>query len=517
MFCWNCGADGADGKFCRYCGAPIVPPAAAEQTPRPAPRKKKGFGGLIVAAIIVVLLVIGGKFLLGRLSGLTASMASPAKYYQSVEKDNLDTWIAQTKNLASVTDGDGAEATLSLSFTDEGKALMGDDMDTSWLNSTTLDMRAAQNDAWSYSEGTFSINNAKIADFELLSALSGDRMLLRLPDFSNLYVQLPQDNDFLNVVSSSSVDLDALSAVLGRYGEIVIRHLDKVEKEKETVTVGSTTAEYDALVVTIDTETCAAISEEIADTARSDRDMERLIRSLAESEGEDPDAAYAEFLQELDEADAYNEETENEPVATMTLYVNKKGEICGRRCVSAEDPDTVNYYLTAWDGKNFETELRLTDEDGVYAITGSGVKDGDKISGDFAASSGDVQLWKMHVDKFDKKAAKEGKIDATFTLTPAKDYIDEGGKNPLLATFGYQIDLTVASGKLDAAVSLSSDAANLGTLQISSKKNSVSIPSVSDSEQADFETYISSIDTDQAEQTLKKAFRNAGVPEEYMD
>ena len=527
------------GKFCRMCGAPLIPSASVNgslgagqpqgqnvgvnQTQAPytpqrnaAVRKKKSRIPAIIAAVLACLFIVGGAGIL--LGGKLIRMASPVKYYQSIEKKELATLTAHTANFAEFT-GHGAETTLSLNLTDDGKGLLGD-ADTSWLNTLALNISSAEDEARSYSEGTISINDSKIIDFETLSELPGGESLMKLPDFSPLYIILPSDSrftGFMSIFGSSAPDMDAVNKVLCRYGEIVIENVDQVEKSKETVTVGSTTATYDVLVATIDSKTAANIAHEISESAKDDRDLEKLIRSRAERSGEDPDASYNEFLQDLDEAAAYDETAENTVLATMTLYVDKNGEVCGRRYVSADQPDTANYYLTAWDGKNFETEASLPGDDGVLSFTGGGTKSGNKIGGDFSLRSGDVLLWTVHVDDFDKKAAKDGKLYGSFTFAPGKDYIDESGESPMMATFRYQFDIASENGKMDATVSLFSDTATLGSLQIDSKKKNVSIPSVGDGDKVDYETYLNSIDQEAASEKLKNALRNAGVPEEYLN
>lgn len=554
MFCRNCGAK-VEKNFCRNCGTPVsakareinrnlnnasvnnmpvnnpqfnnqVPDYNANQNYSPynqvpqiamRPKKKRKPVVAVIVAVIAVLAI--GFAVFGKLfgTGLFMSMASPEKYYQSIEKKNLATLTAHTANIAKFTGKGGSNTKLSLSLTEDGKSLMNS-MNTDWLNTMSLDINSEKDETSSYSAAVFNINDTKIIALETLAGIAGDEMLLKLPDFSPTFIKLPANSNFMDFVGSQTPDMDSLSKVLDRYGEVVIENLNKVEKSKETVTVGSTTTEYDKLVVTIDSEISHNIAKAIASQARDDRNLENLIRSSAASKGEDADAAYADFLAGLDEAESIDETAENTVLATMTLYVDKKGEVCGRHFVTANAPDTAQYYLTAWKGNNFETEAKLISDDSILNITGSGSRSGNKISGDFTLQEGDIIVSTVKVDGFDKDAAKAGKVHGSFTFTPSKDYIDESGSNPLMAGFSYKIDVASESGKLDSTVLIFNDAANMATLKISSNtQKGGGIPTVSDGEKVDYETWFNSVGMETVTEQLTNALRSAGMPEEYLN
>ena len=510
MFCKNCGTQIVEGELCSACATESENSQVQAFSPENEPKKKKSPVIAVILAIIAVIVL--GYLLFGKAFG-----GSALKDYQSIERKNLETLKAHTSNIAQFTGVGSSNNAISLTFTDDGKSFM-DSKEANWINTLFLDMNSSSDETRAHSSGTLSINDTKIISFETLTELPGNEIFLKLSDFSNLYIKTNSNSNYMKLFRSSSPDMDAVNAVVGRYGDIIIDNIDKVEKGKESVTVGETTTEYTTYVVTIDSETSTNIARKTAATAREDSDLEKLIRSSAEESGEDADAAYADFLAKLDEAENREDDAENTVLATMTLYVDKKGEVCGRRYVDMEKPDEVNYYLTAWNGKNFESEVSLATDDGQLYITGSGSRDGDKISGDYTVRSGDILVANIRVDEFDKKAVKDGKLIGSFTFTPGKDYIDETGENPMMASLRYKIDLTSESGKMDFDITIFSDDAHLATLKINSTAlDGGEVPSVGDDEKVDFNAWMKAVDLDYISDTITNLLINAGAPAEMLN
>lgn len=266
MFCKKCGVPIDEGELCGACGAsaqensptPVEPSHAAGMTV--TNKKKNPIIAVIVAIVAVFALVV---FLIGRGFGSGA-----LKSYQSLEHKTLETLKAHATNMADFTGTGSASTSLLLTLTDDGKSLIND-MDAGWLNSMSLDIQSVSDEAKAHSTGTFQINDKKIIDFEVLTELPGNEIFLKLPEFSPQYIKTRQNSDYMKLFSSSSPDMDAVKAVIDRYGAIIIDNLDKVERSKETVTVGSTSATYKTYVVTIDRE----ISDNIANVIAGLRTM----------------------------------------------------------------------------------------------------------------------------------------------------------------------------------------------------------------------------------------------------
>ena len=575
MYCRYCGANGADGKFCTSCGAPLAEPKpqapapnptaspaypqnpapgvnpAYQQNPAPAappvyqqnpapaappvypqtpspgtyqpyvpytpgmagaPKKKSHAPAIIAAVVIVLGLVAAAGLLLPKLFGkgrTAVDTSTPENYYQSVEKNAVATLSAQTANLAGFS---SAESTLSFSFTDEGRELFGEG-NFDWLKSLSLDLNTASDKAASFAAGTLHVNNTKIIAFELLSDPERGEALLKLPDFSRQYLSMPADSFPLSLPTA---DMDAVSKVVDRYGAIVAENLSNVEQTRETIYVGSTAAECDVLTVTVDSDSVAKIRRAIRDTAHNDRDLEALIRSAAAGAGKDPDEAYQNFLRDLDNEPEAADGTENTVKGVMKVYIDDRGEICGRHYVSSDTPDKADYYLTAHNGDAFETAASFGTGESTLTVTGAGTRNGDKITGDYTFRTGENLLASVHVENFDKKAYDEGKLYGSFTVSPGKDYLDESDASPLLAGFSFKIDVASESGKTDVTVSILSDGTNLGSLKIASRGKNVGVPQVSENDKADPETWMENVDPDEISDTVMNALYEAGVPMEML-
>ncbi len=495
--------------------------------------KKKSKAPVIIAVIAVLaLLGVGAFFLirmlssggLGNLGGGSGGGSSvkimkdaePDVYYQSIEKSNVAMMTAFTSNTGVWTGRGGADASIEITLTDEGRNLLSDSaggMDLDWLKSLSLDIGSGKDGTKTYEAGTLNLNNTKIISFDLLLDSSNKEMLVHLPDFSSKYAYMDSNDSVESLVGASGIDMDSLSKVINHYGEIVIGKLNKVEKTSETVYVGGYSTEYDALTVNIDGETKAAIASAISDEARVDRDLENLIRTAAESADEDPDTAYADFLNELDKAKEPGGESGNDFVGTLTVYVDKDGEEWGRRYVPADGSEKTTYYLVAWNGNDFACEGDL----GSTSFTGSGTRSGNKLSGSLTLRSGDSLVAQVDVENFDKKAAKDGKIYGTFTVTPEKDYLDDNGMSPVLAGFRFRTEISSETGKLDATVSVMNESQTVATIKVSSRSNNgARVPNVSESDKVDTDTWLESMDTEAAQDKLFDSLKRAGVPAEYL-
>ncbi len=578
MFCANCGNQIAEEeKFCSQCGwrkpeadsvsaAPVMAPIPPMQempmdnvpvNPMPVngvPAEKAGSGkkmpkgvliGIVagVVALVVILVFVFSSATVKNWSKKTFS--EPEEYYQWVEGRAAE---EAASNVAAVYN-DYLRESLKLydmSVSMEAKLELeeaGMDMlslagmsgvDMSWFESATVAGNVSVKD----NMVSFSMGEADILSMAGVLDLAEEYAYVQLPDLSDMYMAADADGteemieafEMLKVLYENAPDEKLVEKLLNKYITLALTCVDDVDMSEGSIRAEGITQDCVELEVTIDEKTMADMMETVMTAMAEDEELKDwIIESMTAVEDSDldidmdmdPEEFYEELQEVLEEAaDEADSIADYDMEIVMVVYVDSKGNICGR---TLEYEGLTVEMIMAHDGSDFGYNLAIEAGGESVALTGKGKDNGGKLTGEFAVEYNGMALVEIAVEKLDTNKLAKGQLSGTFTIVPSSALVramDMSDYSSVIGELSVVIEAESDANSMKLVCSVLQDEEKWGTVTLTASKDSgekVKVPSdknVIEVEDADdFEEWYETVDWEAYIKKLEKA----GVPSEVID
>lgn len=491
------------------------------------------------------------------ISALSASMilsavstVYAAGSYQETEKNALsalvsalpDTWDAYLSNYEKSSAGSNVKITLKVE--DTGRALLGALLgaDVSWLQNLSLDSNVSIKDGINAVASSILLNDSHLCDLNLFVDFANMSEYIQIPELSESYIQAPltynsEDeqqmlSSYMNTMADFSAflpDSDSVSALLDRYGNILIENTEEGASIEESISVDGISENCTAYEGIISQTSILSMAEAILTNAKDDPELKSIYEqwnAAEDSSYEDFQASIEELLQDLPSADTIDESTDSTAFSSK-VWTNADGKIVGRQFNIIEEIDATPVFT--WkapsDGTNSALFLEISADGSSITLTGSGQTTQNMHNGNYILAIDGVEALNIGVENLEHVSSDPGYYNGTFDLSFSSAMIDAASEestdtNPL-AGIGAVLKISSDPKSETSSIefTLTTSGAALATLSITGGYSDG--PQVPDFESLG-ETYNAASDesmTGYLESINWDAFlaniRSAGVPEEF--
>lgn len=525
------------------------------------PGKRKGKGAVIgiVAAVLVAAVGVGGFVW----PGFFKKSASPVKYYQSVEADSAETLAAHVSTvydnavLSNVSSDDiSVGGSLRIEPGDKLRELVLDAVgeqlesmnpgeDLKWLKSIALTYDISKKDELNALSLAVQLNGTDLAHVSGIARLEDGTVWLSVPELSDKYLQTTleelgidkadlsrfdigpmlggfslEDADKLDPVMDALPDAKTVNSLIGKYLKEAVDLVEDVEKSDETLTAEGVSADYTALVSTITPETMVKIVEKLGPELKEDKDIKKIIVGMVSASGEDGDAAYQKFIDGID--DILNDTdriTKNmtDNIVT-TVYLDKNGEVHGRVVDSGDQK--MELLMPEKNGQFGLMVRRTMDNEVEFQLSGSGKRNGDKLTGALELEIGGEYYADITLDGFDAEKAKDGYLIGGVEIKPTPSLWSSMSEEIPEALRGLLDKLTIRfdmdSGKDKGSISMTLATGGEKLLTIAVEGNRSTAKKISPAKGVAPDEWAEAVSLDKLEPVVA-SLEKAGVPEAYAD
>ncbi|WP_308784112.1 hypothetical protein [uncultured Blautia sp.] len=410
-----------------------------------------------------------------------------AASYQEAEKAALSQFIKGFSSYWDVVMEDqekamaGTKAVMTLKLEDGGKTLLSaasGGMDFSWLNILTMDMTAAVTEGKEIVNGAILLNDSPLCNMNMYMDLNELVEYLQIPELSETWMKMPlldsleiseeelaqtfeseeemqaymeymeaykasMKNNFkvLSDLTSFLPDTATVSALLDRYGNIIIDSTAEGTSSEETISVEGISEDCTVYESQITEAGVLSMMKNILTTAKEDQELKGLLDKWSETSGEDLNAQLQTNADVL-LADLTGEGSDA-AVVTSKAWVNADGKIIGRE-ISAED-ETGSIPVFTWKNPSSDEKSALFIEFGAgeetMTFTGTGQSSEGLLNGEYVFAVNSVKMLGIKAENLETHPKVPGYYNGKIGVS-VLDAGTEEAPNPL-AAFG--LDINVAS------------------------------------------------------------------------
>ena len=410
-----------------------------------------------------------------------------AASYQEAEKAALSQFIKGFSSYWDVVMEDqekamaGTKAVMTLKLEDGGKTLLSaasGGMDFSWLNILTMDMTAAVTEGKEIVNGAILLNDSPLCNMNMYMDLNELVEYLQIPELSETWMKMPlldsleiseeelaqtfeseeemqaymeymeaykasMKNNFkvLSDLTSFLPDTATVSALLDRYGNIIIDSTAEGTSSEETISVEGISEDCTVYESQITEAGVLSMMKNILTTAKEDQELKGLLDKWSETSGEDLNAQLQTNADAL-LADLTGEGSDA-AVVTSKAWVNADGKIIGRE-ISAED-ETGSIPVFTWKNPSSDEKSALFIEFGAgeetMTFTGTGQSSEGLLNGEYVFAVNSVKMLGIKAENLETHPKVPGYYNGKIGVS-VLDAGTEEAPNPL-AAFG--LDINVAS------------------------------------------------------------------------
>lgn len=410
-----------------------------------------------------------------------------AASYQEAEKAALSQFIKGFSSYWDVVMEDqekamaGTKAVMTLKLEDGGKTLLSaasGGMDFSWLNTLTMDMTAAVTEGKEIVNGAILLNDSPLCNMNMYMDLNELVEYLQIPELSETWMKMSlldsleiseeelaqtfeseeemqaymeymeaykasMKNNFkvLSDLTSFLPDTATVSALLDRYGNIIIDSTAEGTSSEETISVEGISEDCTVYESQITEAGVLSMMKNILTTAKEDQELKGLLDKWSETSGEDLNAQLQTNADAL-LADLTGEGSDA-AVVTSKAWVNADGKIIGRE-ISAED-ETGSIPVFTWKNPSADGNSALLLEIGAgeetMTFTGTGQSAEGLLNGEYVFAVNSVKMLGIKAENLETHPKVPGYYNGKIGVS-VLDAGTEEAPNPL-AAFG--LDINVAS------------------------------------------------------------------------
>lgn len=445
----------------------------------------------------------------------------------------------------TVTLGDSILQNLSAVLEQQGLS-----SDVSWFKNIGIVMDVLYDETLAQMNMSAHLNGTNIVSAEAIMDIMSSNMYLRLPELNSGYFggtvdmdvdmedmmeqynqmqQLMEEyGDIVNALPSEK----ELATLLNRYIDTAKGAMSKPATGTEELSYGGVSQSATATTYTINRTEILNMLEAIATTAKTDKDLEKILDNLMvwvdeKATAQDPNYesvdVHAQLMESIDEfleqvgelrEDLKNGDVEDIAMVTFTTYT-VKDQLVGLKLATNDGWDTmeVQYFSLEQDGK---TALYLN-VGGQVQFAGTGTKSGSKANGTYTLQAQGNDMLYITVKDFDMDALKKGELMGTLQLRFSEEMIDEMRNSMLTPELTIELQLNVGGGKSNVTLSIYEGSDLIFSVKLSTKQisGSISVPSdyadINNSQQ--MQNWAGNMSFDRIISNL----RSAGVPSQLMD
>jgi len=414
---------------------------------RASGKRKKRLWAVILIGIAVSLAAVLIFFMPVIWNAARYALSSPAEYYRYVEEkaakkkiSDFCQWYAEIVEKCSFTENRRGEVSLRLEAGDEFWELIGTTVfgtaagkEASGIKEVGLDFSAAaeQDGVRAMLSGALSLNQLRVLDTSVFVDLQQDSVCARIPEFSGECPAIAIEEligldsgdlkEFLALLQQFCKAMPKegeLKRLLRRYVSLALSCAGEAESEKEIVKAGYVIKECTEVTVTFDGAAVRDMLEMLLEEMSADKKLEALVMEVLEvREEENAEEKYQWFLGKVAGLSGYLEALEDVGEIKMTVWVNQKGEIIGRRFLFGDKSEFS--YIALVDGKKIGCRIRLRVGKTVILLEGGGERKRELYSGEFECSVMGLRVAEIFVTDFNLKDWRDGYLNASATISPS--------------------------------------------------------------------------------------------------
>ena len=353
---------------------------------------------------------------------------SPEEFYRAVEMRRMQEALGLTTGAANLDTFSADKlflqndliVKLDLGVLDKGvQDLLRDSagMDLSWAKSVGLSMTTGKQDYLNAMNLSVRVNDTDVVQGKVVIDNAGGNIYASVPELSEKAFSVNMNDTLRNLIgyrvdasgltSAMAGSLPSPTQILGlveQYYQIALDNLSKISLSEGSVTANGVECPCTVANVTIDGAEMLNVAKAGLTQLMNDEQVKEIAYQIARLGGESVSSIefskeytsdLQEMLDELRETDP-----SNIPVsARMSVYIDAKGEILGRRIEILNNGERVALisFLTARNGDNLGVELEIgrysansyydmSSETTIRLIGGGKYSASGKLSGDFQLS-----------------------------------------------------------------------------------------------------------------------------------
>lgn len=522
MFCENCGNQISDTeKFCAVCGTPVQS-QPSQQSAEPAMTqqynmyggtyempidsqqpKKKGIGkGVIISAlagvVAIAVVAVGAVNFAAVNNFVHKTFSSPKDYYRYVEKKSLEEAAslagdAYSSMVLSRLDvyNQKLDANIAVKIGDKGQEYvelleMQSGVDLSWIDSVGIDAGYSFADDFIGMTLGAAVNGEGIVSGEVLMDIDEGKMYMQIPELSETYIgsedidrgtlrqleQLVEQGEVFKDLKDALPDQAEVEDMFLRYMDIVMDHAEDVTiNKKATLEVEDIEQKCTELEVVFDDDALEDMYISILEEMLEDEDIEDIIINAAKAvdpsiDGKD---AYEDFVKSVE--NEIKETDFSKMKLVMTVYVDGKGEIKGRKIKFSNGPEITE--LMPEKGKDFGYELSFKYSGDSIVLVGSGQRSGDKINGNFRLKVDGTAIADIAAKEVNAETLRRGQLNGKLSVKPSSAIAKMmGASGASLADMQLDIDAKTDNNSFEYKLTILYDKDELGELSVSGKMQS---------------------------------------------
>jgi len=463
---------------------PVMEVAAKQPKQFKMPSKKVWIIGAVAAALVVVLAVVLVNF--QSLANATRKLAmSPQEYYSYIEKKQLeemtsDFFVNYDKSLEMYGDASGQSLEYALDVElgelvcEAISSSLGVE-DVSGLSKIGMDFKVATNEE-NYSGGIVArLGDRSLISLNALAQMEKGMIYLQLPELSNKFIGVDISAEMSELEDAFAeygnvLELypegEVLEDMIHRYMTIVIDSFEDVKEVKDVVTVGDYEEKCTTLCATMTEPEMYTMLETILKEAKDDKALQdMLVGFVAYAEVTDEQEFRNSFTESIDtylnNIDIYKAQADSNNYFSMSIMVNKKGEVIGRK-FEVNKQELLISYMMPQEKDAFGYELKVGSVSSLVIIEGEGTKTSSEMSGEFlirmdSMDIGQFDIATLVIESMDMKKWDQGLLDITCRIKPDAELYSElgvGAAGVLLAGYELIYEAHMEVGKEEAALSL---------------------------------------------------------------
>lgn len=522
--------------------APLKP----EKVKKHMPKRKKILIGSIATAVVAAVAVCA-VFTWDYIENFAVKTFSSSEgYYRYVESKNIDELAL---SVGSVVGNIGGDKQNNYSSTTDVRVQLGDvlvdyiakqgGIDKSQLTwASDIGMKfdlAMVGNVISYGDDLALGENSVICA-NYIYDYDNMRIYMCIPQLKEQYLVLDMSAmsvdtttyTMLRDVIAQLPDEEMTEKIINRYLTVAVGAVSDVEEKSTVVKANGVSQKCTQLTVTVDEDAVQDIVKAVLEEFKNDKEVKNIIKNIAVSTGEiDKDEFNDEYDMMLDSVDEMLDsvdEIEMPESFKIITYVDRKGDVIGRK-IKNSNSDTVVYYLSTRNGNDVGFELTVG-FDSEFKVIGSGSVDGDKLNAEYNVFVTGVKMLNLNVKSFDLLSFEDGHINGTFTASLPREICsllrEEGEISDELckALSNMTLEAVITSDeksssfamtlkhKNDILVSVSATGTYAEPTDIVIPDNAIAMDDIDD-----LADYLNSIDIEVLFDSLIKA----GMPQELVD
>lgn len=486
--------------------APIAPAIPEDKPDVSGKKPKKKKAPLIIAACAAVAAAAAAicvAVVAGPGNFFRRSFSSPEEYYRYVEGNTVSAMAGMGMAYYDMlimeslsVNGRSADIEFEVELGEGGQELLGllelADVDLTWLTDFSVGVGYSLKDYLLGYDLSFGLNQSDILSIRTIMDLEGGAMYLQVPELTADYIGVDLDEitdgygaesfeayremqETFAAVRKAMPDAKEVEKLLQKYLNLALSGVSNVDKSTKTVKAGGVQQKCTELEVTFDGKSLSKILRTVLKEIPKDNDLKKLFVSMVDSlqeidgfgsgDGEDAWDAFAEQVKEA--LDSLDELEDMDEALVMKVYVDDKGKIVGRVLELVEDRETFATVsvLALEKGSKFGYEFSVQSDSGYgseMALTGSGKKSGNILTGDFELKYGGMSVLDLKVSELDMGQIGQGHLNGSITMTLSKQIADLLSTSLSYYGLGYGTMLADMQLVLDFQIAENSDKITLG-------------------------------------------------------